>query len=71
MQLNSLSDARAWAESLLEGSSDASPRTVYAVAEWIWREKPTPGCTYEDHPVAATTGEDFYDVLARKTLRKL
>lgn len=58
MRLNSKQDAAVWANSFAtEGDYQ-----VRNLATWIWDSKPFIGCTQAEHPLAAISDAEFWDI---------
>ena len=60
MQLNSLTDARTWAQNMNGG--DMNDTDEEKLAQWIWENKPEIGVSYKDHPICNLEHAEFYEI---------
>lgn len=60
MQLNSLTDARTWAQNMHGG--DLAETDEEDLAQWIWENKPEIGVSYKNHPIYDMEGDEFYAI---------
>jgi len=61
MKLASKSDARTWA-----AQYDLDDAQTERLANWIWANKPTIGCSLEEHPLSSLTDEAFCEIVYAK-----
>ena len=60
MRLTTRRDAAIWAgEAGLRTAGEEERLTA-----WIWQHKPAPGCTYQEHPLAHLTLDQFWRIVS-------
>lgn len=58
MRLQTVSDARQWASD----SGYLTDDQIERLATWIWNEKPSIGCTIDEHPLNDLSAEEFWRI---------
>jgi len=59
MTLNSKNDAKQWASDFGLETDEQEKK----LAEWIWSNKPSVGCTKKEHPVSGLSEKDFWEIV--------
>jgi hypothetical protein len=73
MRIDTTSDADYWAGDILEGYDESDydiGQAVELLSEWLWKNKPSIGCTWAEHPISSISHYRLWDIVekAEKTL---